>query len=220
MTRLRGLVCNNFPRYKHKKNTNLSSQPLLCSYVLQFESGLFSVFMWRHGRHVGVQNNSEKSLLGLWFYHYAKLEQHFAIVLNTNTAVSITWVKTKNWLCLCQHVTGQFLLMVTWIRALIDKIASVMSKLNYTNFFKGWVHKSDQTLFLPFNFGTSCNSNCYKMEGDRIWKASALFLSLLYSAFHFLKNTCPWNLRLKCQSLLTFFLRAPFTQMIKFHWGM
>ena len=33
----------------------------------------FSVFTWRHGGHVGEQNNSQKSLLGIWFYYYAKL---------------------------------------------------------------------------------------------------------------------------------------------------
>ena len=49
---------------------------------------LFSVFMWPHRGHIGVQNNSEKSLLGIWFYYYAKLERHFAIVLYTNKAVS------------------------------------------------------------------------------------------------------------------------------------
>ena len=55
--------------------------------------------------------------------------------------------------------------MVTCKRALINKTVSVMSKLNFTNFFKGGVHKSDKSL-LFFNFGTSCKS--YKMEGDRI----------------------------------------------------
>ena len=47
---------------------------------------LFSVFTWRHGGH--VLNNRETSLLGIWFYYYAKLERHFAIVLYTNMAVS------------------------------------------------------------------------------------------------------------------------------------
>jgi len=49
---------------------------------------LLLVFMWRHGGHVGVQNNSEKSLLGLCLYYYAKLERRFAIVLYPNMAVS------------------------------------------------------------------------------------------------------------------------------------
>ena len=49
---------------------------------------LFLVCTWRHGGHVGVQNNSEKSLLGIWLYYYAKLERHFAIVLYTNMAAS------------------------------------------------------------------------------------------------------------------------------------
>ena len=44
----------------------------------------FLVCTWRHGGHVGVQNNGEKSLLGIWPYYYAKLERHFAIVLYTN----------------------------------------------------------------------------------------------------------------------------------------
>ena len=48
----------------------------------------FSVFMWRHDGHVGVQNNSEKSLLGFRFFYYAKLERHFVIVLYTSMAVS------------------------------------------------------------------------------------------------------------------------------------
>ena len=37
-----------------------------------FDASVFLVFSWRHGGHVGVQNNSEKSLLRLWFYYYAK----------------------------------------------------------------------------------------------------------------------------------------------------
>ena len=48
----------------------------------------FLVFKWRHGGHVGVQDNSAKTLLGIWFYYYAKLERHFAIVLYTNMALS------------------------------------------------------------------------------------------------------------------------------------
>ena len=44
--------------------------------------------MWRHGGHVDVQNNSEKSLLGLSFFYYAKWERQFAIVLYTDKAVS------------------------------------------------------------------------------------------------------------------------------------
>ena len=31
---------------------------------------------------------AKKCLLGIWFYYYAKLERHFAIVLYTNLAVS------------------------------------------------------------------------------------------------------------------------------------
>ena len=44
--------------------------------------------MWHQGSHVGVQNNSEKNILGISFYYYAKLERHFATVLYTNMAVS------------------------------------------------------------------------------------------------------------------------------------
>ena len=43
-------------------------------------SNQFSVFTWRHGGHVGVQNNSNESLLGIWFYYHAKRERHFAKV--------------------------------------------------------------------------------------------------------------------------------------------
>ena len=35
-----------------------------------------------------MQNKGDKSLLGIRFYYYAKLERHFAIVLYTNIAVS------------------------------------------------------------------------------------------------------------------------------------
>ena len=30
------------------------------------------VCIWRHGGHVGVQNNAVKCLLGIWLYYYAK----------------------------------------------------------------------------------------------------------------------------------------------------
>ena len=43
----------------------------------------------------GVQNNSEKGLLGICFYYCAKLERHFAVALYTNMTVS-SRVKTKN----------------------------------------------------------------------------------------------------------------------------
>ena len=49
---------------------------------------LFSIFTWRQGGHVSVQNDSEKSLLGIWFYYYAKRERHFDSVLYTNMALS------------------------------------------------------------------------------------------------------------------------------------
>ena len=49
----------------------------------------FLVFTWRHGGHVGVQNNNEKNLLGIRFYYYEKLERHYAIVLYTNMAAKI-----------------------------------------------------------------------------------------------------------------------------------
>ena len=48
----------------------------------------FLVCTWRHGGYVGVQNNGDRSLLGIWFYYYAKLERHFAIVLYTNMSAS------------------------------------------------------------------------------------------------------------------------------------
>ena len=63
------------------------SQSLEWSFVHSARN-LFLVFMWRHCGHIGVQNNSEKNLLGLWLYHYAKLERRFAIVFYTNMAVS------------------------------------------------------------------------------------------------------------------------------------
>ena len=61
-----------------------------CEKMIICKTGIFtkfSVFTWCHCGHVGEQNNSEKSLLGIWFYYYAKLEWHFAIVLYTNMAV-------------------------------------------------------------------------------------------------------------------------------------
>ena len=60
-----------------------------CQYIQgQFSLPLFLVFTWHHGGHVSVHNNSEKSLLGIWFYYYTKHERHFAIVMCTNIAVS------------------------------------------------------------------------------------------------------------------------------------
>ena len=46
---------------------------------------LFLVFKWRHGGHVGVQNSSAKSLLGIW--GHCLVQQYGPL---------ITWVKTKN----------------------------------------------------------------------------------------------------------------------------
>ena len=57
---------------------------------------IFLVFMWRHCGHIGVQNNSEKRLLGLWLYYCAKLERRFVIVLYTNMAVSSREWKSRN----------------------------------------------------------------------------------------------------------------------------
>jgi len=54
---------------------------------------LFSVFTWRHGSHVRVQDSSGKSR----FYYCAKLERHFAIVLYTNMAVSSREWKPRLW---------------------------------------------------------------------------------------------------------------------------
>jgi len=201
--RLKGLVCNFLKLYK-QKNANLSSQHWLCSYVLQFESGLFSVFMWRHGRHVGVQNNSEKSLLGLWFCYHAKLERHFAIVLYTNMAISSCEWKPRIGCAYASMWPGSsyWWLLFLWWASWISLISLKVGCTSLTSHF------------LFFNFGTSCNS--YKMEGDRIWKAKALFFSLLYSKFHFLKNIYRTSMELP----LIVFLRAHFTHMIKFHWGM
>ena len=67
----------------------LYSYPAVLVYSkLDFFLSVFSVFTWRHGGHVGVQNNSDKSVLGIWFYYHAKLEQHLPIVLYTNMAGS------------------------------------------------------------------------------------------------------------------------------------
>ena len=38
-----------------------------------------TAFILGHRGHVGVQNNSEKSLLGISFYCYAKLEGHLPL---------------------------------------------------------------------------------------------------------------------------------------------
>ena len=51
-------------------------------------TSLHSVLPWRHGGHVGVQNNKEKSILGILCHFYAKLERHFTIALYTNMAFS------------------------------------------------------------------------------------------------------------------------------------
>ena len=52
------------------------------------ENQELGVCMWRHGGHVGVQNNAAKCLLGIWFYYYGKLVGPFSVVLYTNMAVS------------------------------------------------------------------------------------------------------------------------------------
>ena len=64
--------------------------------------------MWRHSGHVGVQNNSEKNLLGIWFYYYANFERHFAIVLYTNMAVS-----SREW----KPSIGLLQLAITWYKS-------------------------------------------------------------------------------------------------------
>ena len=49
---------------------------------------LFLVCIWRHGGHVGVQNNGERSLLGIWFYYYTKLERHFVSSRECNPRIA------------------------------------------------------------------------------------------------------------------------------------
>ena len=55
---------------------------------VQYLSSLMGVWIWRHGGHVGVQNNAVICLLRIWLYYYAKLVGPFSIVLYTNMAVS------------------------------------------------------------------------------------------------------------------------------------
>ena len=81
---------------------------------------VFSFFMWRHRFHVGVQNNSKTILLGIWFYYYAKLEQHFVFVLYTNMAMSSCEWKPRIW-HLGQH------LKITAERLTIDIIESYLT---------------------------------------------------------------------------------------------
>ena len=70
----------------------LSTLLFFVAFIAKTKVPQFSVFTWRHGSYVGVQNNSEKSILGIWFYYYAKLERHFAILLYTTMAVlSLEW---------------------------------------------------------------------------------------------------------------------------------
>ena len=76
----------------HKWNKEIWSENLVI-YQKSLKAFLqaplqFSAFTWHHCSHVGVQNYSKKILLGIWFYYYAKLERHFAIVLYTNMVVS------------------------------------------------------------------------------------------------------------------------------------
>ena len=54
-----------------------------CDYAL-----LLRVCIWRHGGHVGVQNNAVICLLGIWLYYYAKPIKPYSMVLYTNIAVS------------------------------------------------------------------------------------------------------------------------------------
>ena len=75
-----------FRRWTHNRLSTFHKLQLLKN--LKKMQTLFSVFMWCHSGHVNVQNNSGDRLLGTWFYYYAKLEQHFAIVLYTNMAIS------------------------------------------------------------------------------------------------------------------------------------
>ena len=68
----------------HDYFSSFDQSHLICCVGVAIISLALLVLMWRHGGHIGVQNNSEKGLLGIWFYYYAKPERHFAIVLYTN----------------------------------------------------------------------------------------------------------------------------------------
>ena len=82
--------------------------------------------------------------------------------------------------------------MVICIRALIDKTASVMSKLNYTNFFTGWVHKSEKSLFRPSNLELAV----IKWKMIEYKKPKHCFLPVQYSNFHFLKSTMEFDVEM------------------------
>ena len=57
---------------------------------------LFSVFTWRYGGHVGVQNNSEKSYFGNLSLLLCKTWAKFCHCFVLQHGRHITWVKTKN----------------------------------------------------------------------------------------------------------------------------
>ena len=103
---------NSYPKPRLKENfTNTN----FVTFIKNWPCISFSVFVWRHGGHVGVQNNSEKSLLGLWFYYYAKLKRNFAIVLYTNMATS-----SRDWKprisCIFGHKWHSDKLLDTWAK--------------------------------------------------------------------------------------------------------
>ena len=83
-------------------STNWKSHPHFKQIRVNVIASVLSVFTWRRGGHVRVQSNSEKGLLGIWFYDYAKLEPHFAIVLFTNMAFSPCewkpWVRIRSYM--------------------------------------------------------------------------------------------------------------------------
>ena len=74
-----GIVTHSFSNRK---------EPMVWIFVKVLFWSVFLVCTWRHGGHIGVQNNGDRSLLGIWFYYYAKRERHFAIVLCTNMSAS------------------------------------------------------------------------------------------------------------------------------------
>ena len=54
------------------------------------------VFIWRHGGHVGVQNNAVKCLLGIWLYYYEKLVGSFFYCSVHQHGRQTTSMQTKN----------------------------------------------------------------------------------------------------------------------------
>ena len=61
-----------------------------------FQRLIFSVFIWRHGGHVDVQNNSEKKYFGNFILLLCKTWATFCHCFVLQHGRLITWVKTKN----------------------------------------------------------------------------------------------------------------------------